>query len=203
MSFPHGSSSQVVDPVGNAVATVSQANLSPGSRALYSLLARSIPISVSKVLVGIRICGIKFWFKESDLSKTKKIQQLKELKKLKWVVVGYSQLCLLLGGGGIRDKQRDTERHRETQRDTERHREKGCWTLSLLLIILPSPTAFWTWKWFPVHKHLLLHQHHPRRRHRHRCLFHWSSTVLFTIFSFSWSLEVLTKCFDGVKMEVE
>jgi hypothetical protein len=46
--------------------------------------------------------------------KKKKQQQLKELKKLKWVVVGYSQLCLLLGGGGIRDK------HRETHRDTER-----------------------------------------------------------------------------------
>jgi hypothetical protein len=46
--------------------------------------------------------------------KKKKKQQLKELKKLKWVVVGYSHLCLLLGGGGIRDKRR------ETQRDTER-----------------------------------------------------------------------------------
>jgi hypothetical protein len=46
--------------------------------------------------------------------KKKQQQQLKELKKLKWVVVGYSQLCLLLGGGGIGYKQRDT------QRDTER-----------------------------------------------------------------------------------
>jgi hypothetical protein len=43
--------------------------------------------------------------------KKKKKQQLKELKKLKWVV-GYSQLCLLLGGGGTRDKQRETQRER-------------------------------------------------------------------------------------------
>jgi hypothetical protein len=42
----------------------------------------------------------------------KKKKQLKKLKKLKWVVVGYSQLCLLLGGGGIRDKQRETQRER-------------------------------------------------------------------------------------------
>ncbi len=46
--------------------------------------------------------------------KKKKKKKLKELKKLKWVVVvvGYSQLCLLLGGGGIRDKQRETQRER-------------------------------------------------------------------------------------------
>ncbi len=42
--------------------------------------------------------------------KKKKKKQLKELKKLKWVV-GY-KLCLLLGGGGIRDKQRETQRER-------------------------------------------------------------------------------------------
>jgi hypothetical protein len=42
----------------------------------------------------------------------KKKKQLKELKKLKWVVVGYSQLCLLLGGGGIRDKHRETQGER-------------------------------------------------------------------------------------------
>jgi hypothetical protein len=46
--------------------------------------------------------------------KKKQQQQLKELKKLKWVVVGYSQLCLLLGGGGIRTNR---ERHRKTQRE--------------------------------------------------------------------------------------
>jgi hypothetical protein len=44
--------------------------------------------------------------------KKKKQQQLKKLKKLKWILVGYSQLCLLLGGGGIRDKQRETQRER-------------------------------------------------------------------------------------------
>jgi hypothetical protein len=53
-------------------------------------------------------------YSEDVKKKKKKKKQLKELKKLKWVVVGYSQLCLLFGGGGIRDKQR------ETQRDTER-----------------------------------------------------------------------------------